>query len=163
MSVYTNKTILWGWIILIRGEDVMNKYETSKIVGFCPARKWENKTWVFNINLKLWLNQYKLYWNQKICWNPIFCCCLNFSLFLSKFVFGTQQFFWTPTFFLRGQRNFLHPNFLDLTCCRLKTYCLLIFFSYLKFWAKNFWSKKFWGQKNSGLKKFDHKNVVYKN
>ena len=50
----------------------MNKYETSKIVGFCPARKWENKTWVFNINLKLWLNQYKLYLNKKICWNPKF-------------------------------------------------------------------------------------------
>ena len=56
--------------------------------------------------------------------------------------FMAQSFFWTPKFFLRNQRNFLHPIFVDKNCFRLKTCFVLIFFVNLKCWAKTCWIQK---------------------
>ena len=38
VSVYINVTILWDWIILVRCKKIMNKWKTSKTVGFHPAK-----------------------------------------------------------------------------------------------------------------------------
>ena len=38
-NVNTNKTILRGWIIVVRQEAVLNNKNTQKIVGFNLARK----------------------------------------------------------------------------------------------------------------------------
>ena len=42
--VYTNTTILWGWIILVKGKKDMNKWKTSKIEGFHLVRKWKKSS-----------------------------------------------------------------------------------------------------------------------
>ena len=41
VSVYTNISDLWGWIIPFRGEEVIYKPKTSKILGFYVLRKWK--------------------------------------------------------------------------------------------------------------------------
>ena len=39
VPVYTNMSIKWGWIFLVKGEEVTNNGKTSKIVGFYEAQK----------------------------------------------------------------------------------------------------------------------------
>ena len=38
VPVYTNMSIKWGWIFLVKGKEVINNGETSKIVGFYAAQ-----------------------------------------------------------------------------------------------------------------------------
>ena len=39
--VYTNMSIKWDWIFLIKGEEVISNGKTSKIVGFYAAKIWK--------------------------------------------------------------------------------------------------------------------------
>ena len=44
VPVYTNMSIKWGWIFLVRGEEVINNGKTSKIVGFYAAQNWKKSS-----------------------------------------------------------------------------------------------------------------------
>ena len=41
VPVYTNMYIKWGWIFLVKGEEVINNGKTSKIEGFYAAKDWK--------------------------------------------------------------------------------------------------------------------------
>ena len=42
--VYTNMSIKWDWIFLIKGEEVISNWKTSKIVGFYAAKNWKKSS-----------------------------------------------------------------------------------------------------------------------
>ena len=44
VPVYTNMSIKWGWIFLVKGEEVINNEKTSKIVGFYAPQKWKKSS-----------------------------------------------------------------------------------------------------------------------
>ena len=44
VPVYTNMSIKWGWIFLVKGEEVINNGKSSKIVGFYAAQNWKNSS-----------------------------------------------------------------------------------------------------------------------
>ena len=44
VPVYTNMSFKWGWIFLVKGEEVINNGKTSKIVGFYAAQNWKKSS-----------------------------------------------------------------------------------------------------------------------